>query len=47
MSDIQDEMCKTRRELQAARRALERRYAQSQPITSEITVQVLTAVLQH
>jgi hypothetical protein len=48
MSDLQEELRKTRRELQAARRALqERRYARSQPISSELTVQALTAVLQH
>jgi hypothetical protein len=39
MSDLQEELRKTLRELQAARRALqERRYARSQPISSELTV---------
>ena len=45
---LQEELRRTRFELQAARRALqERRYARSQPISSEITVRALTAVLQH
>ena len=45
---LQEELRRTRRELQAARRALqERRHARSQPISSEITVRALTAVLQH
>jgi hypothetical protein len=48
MSDLQEELRKTRRELQAARRALqERRYAQSRPISSGTAVQELSAVLQH
>ena len=53
-SDLQEELRKTRLELQAARRALlehrsqrERRYAQGKPITSEIAVRALTTVLQH
>ena len=47
-TSLQDELRRTRRELQAARRALqERRYARSQPISSEITVRALTAVLQR
>jgi hypothetical protein len=46
--NCQEELRETRRELQAARLALqERRYARSQPITSELTVAALTAVLQH
>jgi hypothetical protein len=47
MSELQAELHKTRRELQAARRALEWRYVHSQPITFEITVAALTAVLNH
>ena len=48
MSDLQEELRKTRRELAQARRALqERRYARSQPITADLTVQALTTVLQH
>jgi hypothetical protein len=45
---LEEELRQTRRELQAARRALqERRFAQSRPITAELTVQALTAVLNH
>jgi hypothetical protein len=40
------ELHKTRRELQATRRALER-YGQSQPLTSQLTVAALATVLQH
>jgi hypothetical protein len=48
MGDLQEELRKTRRELQAARRALEeRRYVRSLPISSELTVAALTAVLNH
>jgi hypothetical protein len=48
MTDLQEELRKTRRELQAARRALqERRYAQSRPISSGTAVAALSAVLQH
>jgi hypothetical protein len=46
--NIEEKLHKTCRELAAARRALqERRYAQSQPISSELTVAALTAVLNH
>jgi hypothetical protein len=52
--NLEEELRKTRHELQAARHALlehraqrERRYAQGRPITSEIAVQALTTVLQH
>jgi hypothetical protein len=41
-----NELHKTRRELQATRRALER-YGQSQPLTSQLTVAALATVLQH
>ena len=45
---LEEELRQTRRELQAARRALqERRYARSQPISADLTVQALSAVLQH
>jgi hypothetical protein len=48
MSDLQEELRRTRRELQAARRVLqERRYARSLPITSALTVQAFPAVLNH
>jgi hypothetical protein len=40
MSDLHEELRKTRSEL-------ERRFARSQPISSEIPVQALTVVLQH
>jgi hypothetical protein len=44
----EEELRQTRRELQAVRRALqERRYARSQPISADLTVQALSAVLQH
>jgi hypothetical protein len=43
-----EELRQTRRELAQARRALqERRYARSQPISADLTVQALSAVLQH
>jgi hypothetical protein len=46
--NLEEELRKTRRELQAARHALqERRCARSLPITSELTVAALTAVLNH
>jgi hypothetical protein len=46
--NLEEELRKTRRELAQARHALqEKRYARSQPISSELTVQALTAVLQH
>jgi hypothetical protein len=45
---MEEELRQTRRELQAARRALqERRYARSKPISAEITVQALATVLNH
>jgi hypothetical protein len=45
---MEEELPKTHRELAAARRALQERcYAQSQPISSQITVAALTAVLNH
>jgi hypothetical protein len=45
---LEEELRKTRRELQAAQRALqERRFARSMPTSSEITVQALTTVLNH
>ena len=45
---MSEELRRTRRELAAARRALqERRFARSQPIGPETTVLALTAVLQH
>jgi hypothetical protein len=45
---LEEELRKTRRELQAARRALqERRFARSMPISSEVTVQALSTVLNH
>ena len=44
----EEELRQTRRELAQARRALqERRYARSQPISADLTVQALSAVLQH
>jgi hypothetical protein len=47
-AQLQEDLRKTRRELQAARRALqERRFARGQPISSELTVRALTAVLSH
>jgi hypothetical protein len=42
MTDLQEELRKTRRELQAARR-----YGRSLPLTSELTVAAMTAVLNH
>jgi hypothetical protein len=48
MSELQEELRKTRRELAQARRALqERRYARSSPISSGTAVAALAAVLQH
>jgi hypothetical protein len=48
MSELQEELRKTRRELAQARRALqERRFARRQPISSELTVQALSAVLNQ
>jgi hypothetical protein len=48
MTDLQEELRKTRRELQAARRALqERHYARRVPRTSELTVAALSTVLNH
>ena len=48
MSELQEELRKTRRELALARRALqERRYARSLPISSGTAVAALSAVLQH
>jgi hypothetical protein len=48
MSDLQEELRKTRHELAQARRALqERRYARSQPISSGTAVAALSAVLNH
>ena len=45
---MEEELRQTRRELAQARRALqERRYARNQPISAELTVQALSAVLQH
>ena len=45
---MEEELRQTRRELAQARRALqERRYARSQPISAELTVQALSTVLQH
>ena len=45
---LEEELHQTRRELAQARRALqERRYARSQPISADLTVQALSAVLQH
>ena len=45
---LEEELRQTRRELAQARRALqERRYARSQPISADLTVQALSAVLQH
>jgi len=45
---LEEELRQTRRELAQARRALqERRYARSQPISADLTVQALAAVLQH
>jgi hypothetical protein len=44
----EEELRQKRRELAQARRALqERRFARSQPISAELTVQALAAVLQH
>jgi hypothetical protein len=44
----EEELRHTRRELAQARRALqERRYARSQPISADLTVQALSVVLQH
>jgi hypothetical protein len=44
----EEELRQTRRELAQARRALqERRYARSQPISADLTVQALSAVLNH
>ena len=45
--NVEEELRKTRREQQATRRALERRYGQSQPLTSQLTVAALATVLQH
>jgi hypothetical protein len=49
--DLHAELCATRRELQAARRALQQhasqRVAHGRPITREDTVRALNAVLQH
>jgi hypothetical protein len=46
--NLEEELRQTRRELAQARRALqERRYARSQPISADLTVQALSAVLQH
>jgi hypothetical protein len=48
MSDLQEELRRTRRELAQARRALqERRYARSLPLSSELTVQALATVINH
>ena len=45
---MEEELRQTRRELAQARRALqERRYARSLPISADLTVQALSAVLQH
>jgi hypothetical protein len=45
---IEEELRQTRRELQAARRALqERRYAQTTPISPEIIIKALSAVINH
>ena len=44
----EEELRQTRRELAQARRALqERQYARNQPISADLTVQALSAVLQH
>jgi hypothetical protein len=46
--NLEEELRQTRRELAQARRARqERRYARSQPISADLTVQALSAVLQH
>jgi hypothetical protein len=45
---LEEKLRRTRRELQAARHVLqERRFAKSMPMSSEITVQALKAVLNH
>ena len=45
---LEEELRQTRRELQAARRALqERRVARNTPISSELTAQALAIVLNH